>query len=657
MGAFSATAKLFISGCTVALLLLSACLQRSPFDDKLNRAIISLADERRTNDLLDLAVNASEEQKILIARSFAAIQDSLALPLIRKWLGQGGDEDLRNAAAFALGQYRSEQQLPILDSAYRLEQSAMVKASLLKAIGKSKGEAWLVKNCVQPDNPDAAAFAEAFAYCSLSRLSVAPLIKLAATGNEETAFAALFALARFKESLQGHIAELRQISARFTTGKILVPVAACLAKAGREGNIELEQIFKKQSEPLDRILILNTLNPQMDTSCKSVVKKGLADHVAMVREAAMNRLALKPELFNTAEILQMFNAESYPQVKYGLAGLLISGNHKGIADSLSAAITAKIKEEKDPYTAGYQCMALAGSWKNLPVLEELMFSTPDILVRQFAFEGILRLRSSTDFTAYATAWKQQFAAGKSLHNHIADIIRSACETRDVSLLALASVFMRDTTLPATTGKFPFEWESTGFLEKALERLKLPRDIETYSEVLKTLRFYQGKPVSGTIRPEFNSPVDWDLVLRIPENQQVIVETDSGNLTLEIWPLKAPGTCARFIRLIKEGYYNNKRVHRVVPGFVMQTGCPRGDGFGSLMETIRAEFHESAEFKAGTIGMASAGPDTESCQWFITHTPTPHLNGRYTAFGRVTEGLEQLSRMTRGTRIRSVRLLD
>jgi cyclophilin family peptidyl-prolyl cis-trans isomerase len=76
-----------------------------------------------------------------------------------------------------------------------------------------------------------------------------------------------------------------------------------------------------------------------------------------------------------------------------------------------------------------------------------------------------------------------------------------------------------------------------------------------------------------------------------------------------------------------------------------------------METIRAEFHESAEFKAGTIGMASAGPDTESCQWFITHTPTPHLNGRYTAFGRVTEGLEQLSRMTRGTRIRSVRLLD
>ena len=84
---------------------------------------------------------------------------------------------------------------------------------------------------------------------------------------------------------------------------------------------------------------------------------------------------------------------------------------------------------------------------------------------------------------------------------------------------------------------------------------------------------------------------------------------------------------------KEKFYNEKTWHRVVPNFVIQAGCTRGDGYGSLNYTIRSEFSPQS-YKTGYVGMASAGKDTESTQFFITHRPTPHLDGRYTIFAKV-----------------------
>jgi cyclophilin family peptidyl-prolyl cis-trans isomerase len=95
---------------------------------------------------------------------------------------------------------------------------------------------------------------------------------------------------------------------------------------------------------------------------------------------------------------------------------------------------------------------------------------------------------------------------------------------------------------------------------------------------------------------------------------------------------------------------------VVPGFVVQDGCPRGDGFGSTPHSLRTEIHPDIEFLPGTLGMASAGNDTESCQWFICHGATPHLNGRYTAFGRVTQGMDILFKLGLGDAINNISLL-
>jgi cyclophilin family peptidyl-prolyl cis-trans isomerase len=95
---------------------------------------------------------------------------------------------------------------------------------------------------------------------------------------------------------------------------------------------------------------------------------------------------------------------------------------------------------------------------------------------------------------------------------------------------------------------------------------------------------------------------------------------------------------------------------VVPNFVVQTGCPRGDGFGSLDFTIRSEVAGTYYNEEGYLGMASAGPHTEGTRFFITHSPTPHLDGRYTIFGKVISGMQVIHQLEMGDSISQINIL-
>lgn len=111
---------------------------------------------------------------------------------------------------------------------------------------------------------------------------------------------------------------------------------------------------------------------------------------------------------------------------------------------------------------------------------------------------------------------------------------------------------------------------------------------------------------------------------------------------------APITVANFVKLIKEGYYNGKTFHRVIPHFVSQGGCPYGNGTGDLGYTIPCETagnpHKHVE---GAISMAHRGKDTGCCQFFIVHDPQPHLDGVHTVFGQVTNNMKAVKAMHNG----------
>jgi len=122
------------------------------------------------------------------------------------------------------------------------------------------------------------------------------------------------------------------------------------------------------------------------------------------------------------------------------------------------------------------------------------------------------------------------------------------------------------------------------------------------------------------------------------NPRIRFTTSKGEFEIILYPQKAPATVSNFIELVNAGFYNGIYFHRVVPSFVIQAGDPRGDGWGGPGYSIPCEYNDIF-YERGVVGMAHAGKDTGGSQFFITHTPQPHLNGRHTPFGRVVSGLE------------------
>ena len=135
----------------------------------------------------------------------------------------------------------------------------------------------------------------------------------------------------------------------------------------------------------------------------------------------------------------------------------------------------------------------------------------------------------------------------------------------------------------------------------------------------------------------------------------IFETPRGPINVELYPDKAPLTVANFVNLAKRGFYNGLSFHRVIPDFMVQGGCPQGTGTGGPGYKFEDETQNGVKHERGVLSMANAGPNTNGSQFFITHVPTPWLDGKHTVFGRVTSGLDAVDAVTGGDEITSVKI--
>jgi cyclophilin family peptidyl-prolyl cis-trans isomerase/HEAT repeat protein len=141
--------------------------------------------------------------------------------------------------------------------------------------------------------------------------------------------------------------------------------------------------------------------------------------------------------------------------------------------------------------------------------------------------------------------------------------------------------------------------------------------------------------------------------RAGKKVRAVVTTTKGSFTIELLPEAAPLTVDNFVQLAQRTFYNGITIHRVVPNFVIQDGDPRGDGNGGPPNhQIRCEINE-VPYDRAAVGMALSGKDTGGSQWFVTHSPQPHLDGGYTVFGRVVAGMEVVDNIIRGDVIRSI----
>ena len=141
-------------------------------------------------------------------------------------------------------------------------------------------------------------------------------------------------------------------------------------------------------------------------------------------------------------------------------------------------------------------------------------------------------------------------------------------------------------------------------------------------------------------------------------QTGIITLENGNeIRLEFFAQDAPKTVENFLTLAKKGFYNGLTFHRVVPGFVVQGGCPKGSGTGGPGYTIPAEFNANKHVR-GSLAMArSQDPDSAGSQFYITYGAQPHLDNSYTVFGKITSGMEHVDRIRQGDKMKSVTISE
>ena len=141
-------------------------------------------------------------------------------------------------------------------------------------------------------------------------------------------------------------------------------------------------------------------------------------------------------------------------------------------------------------------------------------------------------------------------------------------------------------------------------------------------------------------------------------QSAVIALDKGGeIRIEFFPDDAPKTVENFVKLAREGFYDNLVFHRVVPGFVVQGGDPKGNGTGGPGYTIKAEFNKNKHVR-GAVAMArSAHPDSAGSQFYITYGAQPHLDGSYTVFGQVTSGMDLVDQIKQGDKMKSVTIVE
>ncbi|HEX8187429.1 MAG TPA: peptidylprolyl isomerase, partial [Pyrinomonadaceae bacterium] len=278
-----------------------------------------------------------------------------------------------------------------------------------------------------------------------------------------------------------------------------------------------------------------------------------------------------------------------------------------------------------------------------------------------------------------------------------DLLRSlaAFKPPDLAAVARAALSNRDVIARATAAdilsELPPEPETARALAEALPRALQDETDDAALSVLGALAKQQGAEVEPAIKSALettdylvrrraadilreraggqrdgrrvetvntrNHREDYERALaRVGKSVRAVINTDKGAFTMELLPDEAPLTVDNFVGLARKNYFNNVLFHRVVPNFVVQGGDPRGDGNGGPGYQIRCEINE-VPYNRGAVGMALSGKDTGGSQWFVTHSPQPHLDGGYTVFGRVVEGMDVVDRIVRGDRIRSVTVTE
>jgi cyclophilin family peptidyl-prolyl cis-trans isomerase/HEAT repeat protein len=252
----------------------------------------------------------------------------------------------------------------------------------------------------------------------------------------------------------------------------------------------------------------------------------------------------------------------------------------------------------------------------------------DPVVRAAAARGLATIKAPNASAALVAAVKTSHSDGLSV-------------ARTAALDALTAVDPAAAKPVLTAALADRDWAVRVRAAENLKKLDASADVSAM------------RPAPAPIAPELAAI---DTLVAPKYSPQAYIDTSKGTIQFELAVLDAPRTVANFLSLIRKNYFRGVQLHRVVPDFVVQDGDPRGDGEGGPGYTIRDEINQRPYLR-GTVGMALDWADTGGSQFFITHSPQPHLDGRYTVFGQVVAGMDVVDRLQQWDTINSIRVWD
>lgn len=306
------------------------------------------------------------------------------------------------------------------------------------------------------------------------------------------------------------------------------------------------------------------------------------------------------------------------------------------------AIKAKYNKATDIYEKRNLIATMAYDPKGLRTLWDMTAGDRSPLIASGLAESVRRILKHPDLA--------KIYRGRNLTNfkkEAVDSLTALTSSGDAGALAIIGEIMVDKDLGLAS-----HIGDPSFLKAAADKLKLPEELEAYISLNKAYAEIKGGTydTKNTYNPK---KLDWSIYKTYGDSIKAVIQTEQGTIEVRLLPKEAPITVAQFASLANSQFYKDKRVHRVVRNFVIQDGCPRGDGYGSLDFTMPSELYPARYEDEGYLGMASAGLNTECSQWFITHSPTMHLNGRYTIFGKVIKGMDVVHKITLGDKVKNI----
>ncbi|MEO5602249.1 MAG: peptidylprolyl isomerase [Cyclobacteriaceae bacterium] len=606
------------------------------FSDPVRLKIADLQDRRLADSLYSFFNHENPLYRMDAVQAFGSLQNATAVDRIDALLNEDPESGVRKSAAFALGQTQNPKCEQILLSALVKETHPEVIIEILEAYGKSTSQ-WQLDFRTQLNDSSKTSGLSWSLYRAGLRGKTDTLANRAATilldkfYSEPTRKGAAHFFSRGASRFENAEKEIISILRNDPSAEVRMAAATSLAKLPSDSSLAaLKSIIRKDLDSrvvTNAILSLRTF-PYHKT--KHYLYEALGHKDMNVGIAASEVVIQTITAEDWIEVSALTNHQGNWRIQSNLyAAALKAGQNRELAEEIKNAYG----KSDNPYHKA----ALLHSLNSFP-------NAYTFVANKLTEETTQVLRSTAASTL--VAMNQQVTFPKKLQKSFAEIFKDLLQTKDPAVVGIIATALADSTLG-----YRELLKDPAFLYEAKKKLKLPQDIEALQPIESAIAHFENRKESA-LKNGYNHPINWALVKTIPAAQLATIKTTKGNIIIRLFVEEAPGSVANFVALAKENYFDNKFVHRVVPNFVIQTGCDRGDGWGSEDYSIRSEF-SARRYQGGSVGMASAGKDTEGTQWFITHSPTPHLDGRYTLFGEVQEGMKVVHYLQVGDKILGV----